>query len=68
MWFSTASIMTWCCRAASGTCMRRAPPMAGCGTSPSPPISFEVSTMTTRRPRSSDSTRAISLQGQGGNG
>jgi hypothetical protein len=30
------------------TCMRRAPPMAGCGTSPSPPISLEVSTITTR--------------------
>lgn len=39
--------MTLCCRDGSGTCMRRAPPMAGCATSPSPPISFEVSTMTT---------------------
>jgi hypothetical protein len=44
MWFSTASTMTRCCCDGSGTCMRRAPPMAGCGTSPSPPISLEVST------------------------
>lgn len=28
--------------------MRRASPMAGCATSPSPPISLEVSTITTR--------------------
>ena len=40
--------ITLCCCEGSGTCMRRAPPMAGCGTSPSPPISLEVSTMTTR--------------------
>jgi len=39
MWFSTASIMTRCCWAGSGTCMRRAPPMAACGTSPSPACS-----------------------------
>ena len=29
--------MILCCWEGSGTCMRRAPPMAGCGTSPSPP-------------------------------
>mmetsp|Transcript_36946 Transcript_36946/g.94487 ORF Transcript_36946/g.94487 Transcript_36946/m.94487 type:complete len:280 (+) Transcript_36946:878-1717(+) len=60
MWFSTASIMTRCCWLGSGTCIRRAEPMAGCGTSPSPPISLEVSTMTTRFRKSSLSTRAIS--------
>jgi hypothetical protein len=48
MWFSTASTMTRCCCDGSGTCMRRAPPMAGCGTSPSPPISLEVSTCVLR--------------------
>lgn len=40
------------------TCMRRALPMAGCGTSPSPPISLEVSTMTTRLCSSSGGTVA----------
>mmetsp|Transcript_26830 Transcript_26830/g.86145 ORF Transcript_26830/g.86145 Transcript_26830/m.86145 type:complete len:401 (-) Transcript_26830:30-1232(-) len=60
MWFSTASIMIRCCSLGTGTCMRRAPPMAGCGTSPSPPISLEVSTITTRLWSSSESTRAIS--------
>ena len=35
-------------RRACGTCMRRARPMAGCGMSPSPAISFDVSTMMTR--------------------
>ncbi len=44
----------------SGTCIRLAPPIAGCGTSPSPPISFDVSTITTRLCSSSASTRAIS--------
>jgi len=48
LWFSTASIMTSCCREGFGTCIRRACPTAGWGTSPSPPISFEVSTITTR--------------------
>lgn len=38
--------------------MRRALPMAGCGTSPSPPISLEVSTMTTRLCSSSGGTVA----------
>mmetsp|Transcript_8812 Transcript_8812/g.18858 ORF Transcript_8812/g.18858 Transcript_8812/m.18858 type:complete len:220 (-) Transcript_8812:3137-3796(-) len=60
MWFSTASIMTRCCLSAFGTCMRRAFPMAGCGTSPSPPISLDVSMMTTRFFSSTDSTRATS--------
>ena len=60
MWFSTASIMTACCVDGVGTCMRRARPIAGCGMSPSPPISFEVSTMMTRLRRSSASTRAAS--------
>mmetsp|Transcript_45619 Transcript_45619/g.87249 ORF Transcript_45619/g.87249 Transcript_45619/m.87249 type:complete len:305 (+) Transcript_45619:729-1643(+) len=60
MWFSTASIITRCCSDGSATCMRRAPPIAGWGTSPSPPISLEVSTMTTRLFSSSESTRASS--------
>mmetsp|Transcript_2730 Transcript_2730/g.5641 ORF Transcript_2730/g.5641 Transcript_2730/m.5641 type:complete len:218 (+) Transcript_2730:266-919(+) len=60
MWFSTASIITRCCWEGSGTCMRLAPPIAWCGTSPSPPISLDVSTMTTRLCSSSDSTRANS--------
>ena len=60
MWFSTASIMIACCSAGEGTCMRRARPMPGCGMSPSPAISLEVSTTITRLPRSSASTRAAS--------
>ena len=60
MWFSTASIMVRCWRSGEGTCMRRARPMAACGMSPSPAISFEVSTITTRLPSSSASTRAAS--------
>ena len=40
--------------------MRRARPMPGCGMSPSPAISLEVSTMTTRLSSSSASTRAAS--------
>ncbi len=48
LWFSTASIMTSCCRTGSRTCIRRARPMEGCGTSPSPAISLDVSTITTR--------------------
>ena len=52
-------------RSGAGTCMRRARPMPGCGMSPSPAISFEVSTMTTRLPSSSASTRADFAQ-QGG--
>ena len=60
IWFSTASIITPSCCAGEGTCIRRARPMAGCGTSPSPAISLEVSTMMTRLWASTDSTRAIS--------
>ncbi len=60
MWFSTASIITACCSVGVRTCIRRASPMPGCGMSPSPAISFEVSTMTTRLPRSSARTRATS--------
>lgn len=52
--------MTRCCMDGSGTGIRRALPMAGWGTSPSPPISLEVSTMTTRLWSSSASVRAIS--------
>ena len=48
LWFSTASIITSCCKAGVETCMRLARPTAGWGTSPSPPISLEVSTITTR--------------------
>ena len=48
MWFSTASIITSCWNSGVATCMRRARPMAGWGMSPSPPISLEVSTTTTR--------------------
>src|SRR5690348_1077845 len=40
--------------------MRRARPMPGCGTSPSPAISLLVSTTTTRLPSSSAKTRAAS--------
>ncbi len=43
MWFSTASIITSCWRLGVRTCIRRALPIAGCGMSPSPAISFEVS-------------------------
>ena len=60
MWFSTASIMTACCLSGDGTCILRAVPMPGCGMSPSPAISLEVSTMTTRLPASSARTRATS--------
>ena len=60
MWFSTASIMTRCCRSGCATCMRRARPMPACGMSPSPAISFDVSTTTTRRSSSLAKTRAIS--------
>mmetsp|Transcript_4807 Transcript_4807/g.13885 ORF Transcript_4807/g.13885 Transcript_4807/m.13885 type:complete len:208 (+) Transcript_4807:1659-2282(+) len=60
MWFSTASIITRCCCEGSGTCILLAPPIAGCGTSPSPPISLLVSMMTTRLCNSSLSTLAIS--------
>ena len=60
MWFSTASIMTWCCNSGFATCIRRARPIAGWGTSPSPAISLEVSIITTRLPKSSARTRAIS--------
>ena len=42
------------------TCMRRARPMPACAMSPSPPISLEVSTITTRLLCASDSNRAIS--------
>mmetsp|Transcript_11134 Transcript_11134/g.20951 ORF Transcript_11134/g.20951 Transcript_11134/m.20951 type:complete len:326 (-) Transcript_11134:111-1088(-) len=61
MWFSTASTMMWCCFEGSGTCILLAFPMAGWGMSPSPPISFEVSTITTLLCISSAKTRAISL-------
>ncbi len=60
MWFSTASIITACCMVGVVTCIRRACPMAGWGISPSPAISFEVSTMMTRLPKSSARTRATS--------
>ena len=60
MWFSTASIITACCSVGVRTCMRRASPMPGCGMSPSPAISLEVSTMMTRLWSSSASTRATS--------
>ncbi len=60
MWFSTASIITSCWSDGVRTCIRRALPMAGCGMSPSPAISFEVSTTTTRLRCSSASTRAAS--------
>ena len=63
LWFSTASIITSCWSIGSRTCMRRARPTAGCGTSPSPPISLEVSTMITRRDFGQD---AGGLAQQGG--
>ncbi len=60
MWFSTASIITSCWSDGVRTCMRRALPMAGWGMSPSPAISFDVSTTTTRLSRSTARTRAAS--------
>lgn len=60
MWFSTASIITRCCSSVFGTCILLARPIAGCGTAPSPAISFEVSTMTTLLDASSASTLATS--------
>ena len=48
MWFSTASIITACCLVGVWTCIRRERPIPGWGMSPSPPISLEVSTITTR--------------------
>mmetsp|Transcript_8006 Transcript_8006/g.29972 ORF Transcript_8006/g.29972 Transcript_8006/m.29972 type:complete len:269 (+) Transcript_8006:2765-3571(+) len=60
VWFCTASIKTWCCSLGDGTCMRRALPIPGWGISPSPPISLDVSTITTRRPHSTLNTRDIS--------
>ena len=60
IWFSTASIITACCLVGVVTCIRRACPIAGWGISPSPAISFEVSTMITRFSKSSPSTRATS--------
>ena len=43
--------MTRCCSAGSWTCILRARPMPSCGMSPSPPISLDVSMITTRRAR-----------------
>ena len=60
MWFSTASIITACCSSGAGTCIRRALPMPGCGMSPSPAISLEVSTTITRLFSSSAMKRATS--------
>ena len=60
VWFSTASIIILCCSIGFGTCIRRALPIAGCGISPSPPISLDVSIITTLFCRSSDNTLAIS--------
>ena len=60
MWFSTASIITRCCSSVFGTCILLARPIAGCGTAPSPAISFDVSTMTTLLDASSASTLATS--------
>ena len=60
MWFSTASIITACCLVGVVTCIRRAWPIAGCGISPSPAISFEVSTMMTRLLKWSANVRATS--------
>ena len=60
MWFSTASIITACWSDGRAHLHAARPSDAGCGMSPSPAISFDVSTMTTRLPRSSASTRAHS--------
>ena len=60
VWFSTASIIILCCSIGFGTCIRRALPIAGCGISPSPPISLDVSIITTLFCKSSDNTLAIS--------
>ena len=61
IWFSTASIITWCWFWGLATCILRDLPIDGCGKSPSPAISLEVSIIITRLPISSDKTRAISL-------
>lgn len=58
---STASIMTLCCSSQWATCIRRDDPTPLCGMSPSPPISLDVSTITTRFCISSASRRASSL-------
>ena len=60
IWFSTASIITWCWFWWFKTCIRRALPIEGWGKSPSPAISLEVSIIITRFFISSESTRAIS--------
>mmetsp|Transcript_814 Transcript_814/g.2206 ORF Transcript_814/g.2206 Transcript_814/m.2206 type:complete len:279 (+) Transcript_814:1764-2600(+) len=60
VWFSTASIITRCCCDVLATCMRRDRPIPTCATSPSPPISLLVSTITTLRNASSARMREIS--------
>mmetsp|Transcript_5330 Transcript_5330/g.6607 ORF Transcript_5330/g.6607 Transcript_5330/m.6607 type:complete len:321 (+) Transcript_5330:653-1615(+) len=47
VWFWTHSTMTPAWASSDGTIIRRARPMQGCGTSPSPAISLLVSTMQT---------------------
>src|SRR5690606_4712028 len=48
LWFSTASIITSCWRSGCDTCMRRALPLAGRGTSPSPPHPLEATSIALR--------------------
>jgi len=62
LWFWTASIMVACWCSGLGTWRRRAEPMPGCGRSPSPAISLEVSTTMTLLFRSVERTRAVSLR------
>mmetsp|Transcript_13547 Transcript_13547/g.44234 ORF Transcript_13547/g.44234 Transcript_13547/m.44234 type:complete len:362 (+) Transcript_13547:217-1302(+) len=58
VWFCTPSTITWPCSLREWTCIRRACPTHGWGTSPSPAISFDVSTISTLH--RSASTRAAS--------
>ena len=57
MWFSTASIITACCSAGVGTCMRRARPTAGCG---KPHVRW-CGRVTGRNPRHSTQSCAVVL-------
>ena len=60
VFLSPPRTMTLCCSSGSWTCILLALPIPSCGMSPSPPISLEVSTMTTRFRRASLSWRETS--------
>ena len=61
VWFSTASIIISFWNSGCVTCILLAWPIAGWGVSPSPAISLDVSTTTTRLWSSSATRREISL-------